>query len=665
MRLRSYLLHVATLSDSERQTLTAVCDALVPAYDDERPFFATGALAAGVPERVERLVGMLTDPHDRARLRLLLRVLGSRLASLVSIRRPSRFHGLPPEQRERLLATWAESSWRLPRTGFQALKRLVHVAYYCWPPRSGPHPAWPLVGYPGPLPQPEHGVAPLAAQTVDHDATIDCDVVVIGSGAGGGVVAGVLADLGRDVVILEQGPNPGAADMTQVEGDMLASLYLEHGLLMTQSGSMPVLAGSCVGGGTLINYTTSLPLPDAIRQSWDASSGLDLFSGSTFVEAVERVSARLDVNRLSSPGIRDQLLEQGCERLGWHVDAIPRNVTNCLEGAECGFCGYGCRHGAKNSTAVTYLADAVACGARLYPHCTVERIVIEAGVATGVRATVQHGDRPASLTVRAKRVVVAAGSIGTPALLLRSGVSNANIGRNLYLHPATAMTGVFNERVDPWTGSLQTRYSDEMGNLDAGFGTRFETAPVQFALVASGFGWGGSRAYREDVAKLGNMGLVGVLLRDRFTGRVKVTRSGHPKVHYDLSPYDARHARAGLMGAAKILAAAGAKEITSLHTPPARVTVRGDAWEDELQAAMDARGYRRSRMSYVSFHQMGTAAMGRDRRKAVVDEHGASHDVRHLYVADASTFPASSGVNPMLTIMAIADHVARRIHDRW
>jgi choline dehydrogenase-like flavoprotein len=193
---------------------------------------------------------------------------------------------------------------------------------------------------------------------------------------------------------------------------------------------------------------------------------------------------------------------------------------------------------------------------------------------------------------------------------------------------------------------------------------KFETAPVHFALAGSGFGWGGSREYREDVARLGHSSIVGVLLRDRDAGRVKVSRKGHPKVHYELSKYDATHARSGLLGAAKVLVAAGAHTLTSLHTPPARVRVAA-GWEGAFRAAMDRRGYTRCRMSYVSFHQMGTAAMGHDARTSVVDAMGQSHDVRRLFVADGSVFPASSGVNPMLTIMAIGDHVARSMADRW
>jgi len=246
----------------------------------------------------------------------------------------------------------------------------------------------------------------------------------------------------------------------------------------------------------------------------------------------------------------------------------------------------------------------------------------------------------------------------TPALLLRSGLGNPNIGRNLHLHPASAVCGFFKEPVEPWSGALQTRYSEQFADLDSGYGARFETAPMHFALPASGFGWEGSRQHRADISALEHLSLVGVLLRDRDAGRVVLSRTGHPRAHYELSRYDARHVREGLRGAARVLAAAGATEIMSLHTPPVRVRPGESGWLERFTAGMDARGYDKARMSFISFHQMGTAAMGLDRRRSVIDAAGETHDRRGLYVADASAFPTSSGVNPMITIMGIADHVA-------
>jgi long-chain-alcohol oxidase len=662
----------SVLSPRQRAVLEAVCETLVPALsqpDDPTGLFATGAKEAGTVPRAERLIGAIPDRGDRNRLKLLLDTLENPFVNLLFSGRFGRFSTRSISQREAILHGYAVSRLALRRAGFQALKRLIHVAHYCWPARPGRHPAWDAIGYPGPLPPPNSAVPPLPVVTLDRDTTFECDVVVVGSGAGGGVVAGLLAEAGLGVVVLDKGGNPGSADFTQIEGEMLSRFYLDGGLLMTHSGSLPILAGSCLGGGTVINYTTSFPLPAATRAEWDRLSGLRLFESPRFQHSLDRVEDRLNVGtQWTTPGCRDQLLERGCQRLGWHVGVIPRNVTDCREGAECGYCGYGCRHGAKNSTARTYLATAAQRGARLVPHADVDRILVQDGRAAGVEATItglDAGGRAIRLTVRASAVVAACGSINSPALLHRSGITNPPVGHGLRLHPATAVAGVFAERVEPWTGALQTRYSDQFADQGGGYGVKFETAPVHFALPASGFGWDGARRHREEMGRLAHVSIIGVLLRDRDAGRVTVSPAGRPRVHYELSPHDVANVRLGLRGAAQVLAAAGAHEVFSLHTPPVRATVGRPGWLERFAASMDARGYTKCRMSYISFHQMASCAIGVDPARAVVGETGEVHGVRGLYVADASAFPTSSGVNPMITIMAIADHIARGILERW
>ncbi len=664
--------HAARLTDRERRVIAAVADALLPALrrdDDPGGLFAAGAGALGSADRVAALVESLPDPRDRRRLGALLAALDSPVVNLWLAGRFARLADLSTPDRETILQSWAFSRLPVRRAGFQALKRLCHIAHYCWPPGAAPdgrHPAWSATGYPGPLPPPAHAYEPLPVCHVARDTALDCDAVVLGSGAGGGVAAGVLAEGGMRVVVLERGPNADPRAMTQIEGEMLGALYLDGGTLMTQSGSMPILAGSCLGGGTVINYTTSFALPQAIREEWDEVSGLSLFSSERFAQSLERVATRSAVGtEWSPPGPRDAILERGLRQLGWHVDRLPRNVTGCKAGAECGFCGYGCRHGAKNSTDRTYLAAAARAGARLVPHCHADRILFGRGRAEGVVATVRRpGAPPVTLTVRAPIVVVGCGAIHTPAVLARSGIGNRRLGARLFLHPATALLGIFEERVEPWGGALQTRYSDQFAHLDGEYGVKFETAPVHFALAASAFGWEGSRQAREDVARLAHTGLVGLLLRDRQPGRVRVGRDGRPRAHYDLSAYDATHVRRGLAAAAEVLTAAGAREIVTLQTPPVRFRPSGSNVAARLMTEADARGYRHNRMSFVSFHQMGTAPLGRDPARGVADERGEVHGARGVFVADGSAFPLSSGVNPMLTIMAIADHVARGICDR-
>lgn len=650
----------AEFSPRQRAVLAAVCETFQP------PDGASdGAL---VLERVVALIASLPDPADRARLRQLLGALGSPFVNLALSGRFAGFDKLEPDDRVALLRGWADSRIQLRRAGFQALKRLVNVAHYTWPTTDGSHPAWRAAGYPGPLPPP---VPPpcerLPTIEVAQDTTLHCDVVICGSGAGGGVVAGVLAEAGRSVIVLERGENLGPRDFTQVEGDMLSAAYLDGGLLMTQSGSLPILAGSCLGGGTVVNWTTSFPLPEETRHEWDRRSGLSLFSGRSFAESLARVSARSGVNTENSdPGVRDQILERGLNALGWHVDVIPRNATGCPNGLECGYCGYGCRHGAKSSTAKTYLADAVAAGARIVVRCDVERVISEGGRAVGVIGTIRGVDgRTVRLTVRARAVVAACGSLHTPALLVRSGLTNPLIGQGLRLHPVSAVAGYFDDRVEPWSGNLQTRYSDQFANQDDRYGAKFETGPVHWALPASAFGWEGPERHQADIGRLANLSIVGILLRDRDGGRVAIARDGRPRVHYELSAYDANHMRTAMLGAAQVLAAAGATEVMTLQQPPARATPGTNGWLDDFTGAVDARGLDRCRMALISFHQMASCAMGADPRRGVVGETGETFDLPGLYLADGSAFVTSSGANPMITIMAIADHVARGIADGW
>ncbi len=646
------------LSARLRVVLAAVCDTFQP------PGAAGDGTGEPLLRRVESLIALL-HADDRARLRLLLAALGSPLVSLALSGRRAAFDTLDLEARVSVLRGWAESAIQSRRAGFQALKRLVNVSYYAWPASGDSHPAWSAVGYPGPLPPPPDPAPRLAALEITGDTTLECDVVVIGSGAGGGVAAGLLAEAGRAVVVLEKGPNLGPADFTQVEGDMLAAGYLDHGLLMTQSGSLPILAGSCLGGGTVINWTTSLAPGAATRAEWDRRSGLRLFESARFTESLARVTRRAGVNRDNSvPGVRDRLLEKGLRATGWHVDVIPRNVSGCIHGLECGYCGYGCRHNAKNSATKTYLADAARAGARIVVRCDVERVLLARGRAAGAVGTVRTADgRTVRLTVRAGAVVAAAGAIGTPALLLRSGLANRLIGRNLHLHPVSALTGTFDERVEPWSGDLQTRHSDQFADLDAGYGAKFETGPVHWALPASAYGWEDPVRHRADVAALAHTSVCGILLRDRHAGRVRVARDGHARVHYELSAYDARHLRTALIGAARVLAAAGAREISTLQQPPVRVRPGAAGWLDDFGRRLDAAGLDRCRMALISFHQMATCPMGADPSLGVVNGRGEAFDLPGLFVADASAFVTSSGVNPMITIMAIADHVARSMID--
>ena len=280
-----------------------------------------------------------------------------------------------------------------------------------------------------------------------------------------------------------------------------------------------------------------------------------------------------------------------------------------------------------------------------------DRVITENGAARGVEARTADGHR---LTVRARAVVAACGAIHTPALLKRSGLENANIGKHLKLHPATAVWGVFDEELKPWEGTMQALYSDEHRYLDGGYGLKYETAPTHPSFLAIFAPWRHAAASRAIMEGLPNSAPIGVLLRDRDGGEVRVGRDGEPVVRYRLSPFDTRHARIGIDGAAQILEAAGARRIFSSHSKWVSYDPGERGGRERFNRDADAAGYGAGRCIWNSFHIMGSARMGGSPATAACNPRGETWDVRDLYVCDGSSFPTASGVNPMISIEAIA-----------
>ena len=608
--------------------------------------------AADLAERVAAKVATLPRAADRAELDLLLGLFENRTVNLLIAGIPRRVSTMTPAQCERYLRGWATSRLAPRRKAFQALKRIITVTHYTTPGVAR------ALGYPGPLGPPPAVPKPIRPLVVTADTTLTCDVAVVGSGAGGSVVAAELAAAGKDVVVLEKGGYRNEADFTHYESEGLARLYDAGGLLATRDLGFVILQGATLGGGTVINYTTSFATPESVRDEWAREHGLPHFTSAEFTRSLDAVARRLGVNTdHAAPSGRDRVLIRGLERLGWHHGLLPRNVRGCTQDDSCGYCGYGCRVAAKQSTLVTYLPDAVARGARVVVDCDVRRVVIVGGRATGVEARV-HGH---ALTVRAGAVVVACGSIHSPTLLLRSGVRLPALGKFLALHPATAVFGEMDEPVRPWTGTLQAHYSDQFADLDRGYGFKVETAPVHPSLLALAAPWESAAQYADRMGRLAHTALCGILLRDRFGGRVRVDRDGYPVVNYRVSRYDAAHLRRALAAAAELLEAAGAREI---WPPLARwISYKPGAprAREEWLARVDAAGWGANQLLLVTFHQMASCRMGASARTSVVDPEHRVWGVEDLYVSDASVFPTASGVNPMLTIMGIAHRAAQII----
>ena len=602
--------------------------------------------------RVAAKIAALPRAADRAELSLLLRVLENPVVNFFLSGTPRPFTRMTLPQRERYLRGWATS--RLPprRKAFQALKRIITVTHYTAPGGAR------AIGYPGPLGPAPQKPKPLRPVAVTGDTTLRCDVVIVGSGAGGAVVAAELAARGKDVIVVEKGGYRNEADFTHREGDALEQMYDAGGLLATSDLGLVVLQGATLGGGTVVNYTTSFHTPDRVREEWAREHQLPHFVSDEFTRSLDAVAQRLGVNTdHAAPSGRDRTLIRGLEALGWHHGLLPRNVRGCSQGDDCGYCGFGCRRGAKQSTLITFLQDAADRGARIVVDCDVRRVVLEHGAARGVEARAGGN----AVRIQARAVVIAAGAIHSPALLLRSGVALPALGRHLALHPATAVLADMHEEVRPWSGTVQAHYSDQFADLDGGYGFKFETAPMHPSLLALAAPWESAGQHRAWMGRLPHTTLTGILLRDRFGGRVRVDRDGNPVIDYRLSRYDAQHLRRGLAAAAELLEAAGAQEIWAPLARPVSYRPNGARAREEWLRRVDATGWGPNQLLLVTFHQMASCRMGASPRTSVVDAEHRVWGIQGLYVADASVFPTASGVNPMLSIMGIAHRAAGAI----
>ncbi len=635
------------LSPRQRQAMEDICAAFCPSGDG-----VPSARDLGVADALADAVALNPRASERKQLAALLSLWDTPALGALGGAGLKRFSQLPVAERERLLLSWADSRLPQRRAVFQALRKGTLLFYYMLAgPDGGRNPVWDAIGYAGPLgPLPDAPAKALKLTPVERDTRLECDVVIVGSGAGGGAAAGVLARAGLDVIVIESGDYYDDQDFDGSELGALTRFYM-GAPQASHDQSVGLLAGSCLGGGTVVNYSTSFRTPDAVRAEW-AAHGVPEFASEQYTASLDAVCDRLGVNQEhNEPSTREQKLQEGCVKLGWRVDAMPRGVRHCAQGKECGYCGLGCRVGAKQSVVKTWLADANASGSRLIVRTKVDRVLIEGGAARGIVGRTVEGH---SVTIRARAVVAACGAIHTPALLKRSGLRNPNIGKHLRLHPATAVWGLFDEELKPWEGVMQALYSDEHRDLDDGYGLMYETAANHPHLFIAFAPWRGAHEHFSLMEGLSNLSPIGILLRDRDGGEVRVGRDGEPIVRYKLSPFDTAHLRTGIDGAAQILEAAGARRIFSSQAKLVAYQPRNGRGRAQFMADADAAGYGAGQLHLGSFHIMGSARMGGSPATSACDPTAQTWDVRDLYVFDGSAFPTASGVNPQISIQAIA-----------
>lgn len=654
------------LTPSEFVILEAICDTLIPSL--EPPAGSSKAVAAyyrrcaadlHVAQRIAETLGR-EDVQVKADIRLFLSLFTAPPASLLLAGSTRPFLALPQAKREQYLLALANSLVGPFRQGFQGLKRLTGLIYFSTLDEQGVNPNWGVLDYAAPTPPPATS-SPITPLAISKDTTLEADVVVIGSGAGGGVVAGELAMAGKRVIVLEKGGYNHEGNFTLQESQAMPELFLKRGALSTKDLGLIMMAGSTLGGGTVVNWMTSFRTPNDVLTEWDQHAGLNgCFTGSQLQQSFDAVEQRLSINNEQSQHNRqNQLLFDGATALGYHAGVVQRNAVGCEQ--RCGACNFGCRYGCSQSTMKTYVQDAYDHGARIIVRCSADKVLIENGRAVGVQASVHDAQTATThnVTIHATTVVVAAGALSSPVLLRRSGLENPHIGQHLHLHPTAISVGVYPEKVYAWQGVLQSAYSDQFAHLDGHYGYKLEVAPAHPGLFGLATPWYSARNYREEMTTIPYLASLIVLTRDKGEGSVTADRVGDPVVKYVVSAYDRKHLLNGLHQGTRVHFAAGAERVISLQNKPTSLWRSSDeALHNrqlrEFDRLIERRGLGANRVVMFSAHQMGTCRMGRDPRTSVVDAHNQVHGVKGLFVCDSSVFPTACGVNPMLSIMALA-----------
>ncbi len=578
------------------------------------------------------------------------------------------FANQPLEVRTQLIHAVSASSHDA-RLGLLALRNATLLFFYALPDANGQNPNWPAIGYPGPVsppPSPEQAPKTIDTTSIEGDSqTLEADVCVIGSGAGGAVIAAELQQAGRSTVVLEMGAYRNEQDFKQLELPGMFELYLGGGMVSSEDGSIAVFAGSTLGGGTIVNYMNCLRTPDHIRREWQ-EHGIDGIADLAYDEHIDAVLERVSANSDATTQNRQhKKLIKALDQLGMEHQPIVRNVdTSCEDPRVCGYCFAGCQKGCKQSTMKTFLQDASDAGAQVVVQAHADRILTSEGRATGVQATVMHDDgSTTALTVNADTVVVACGSVESPALLLRSQIGGPAVGKHLRLHPAGIVNGVYEEPIEAWIGQIQSEVSDNFAGCEGDYGFLIESVGAQPAVHAGGLPFRDGEQHKRDMARLfpHHAPFLSVA-RDHGEGEVALDGYGRPVIRWSLSDeLDRRLFVRANVELAKLHEAVGADEIRTLHAN--EVSWRRDSGEpfEDFLARIEHADYGPADITIFTAHQMGSCRMGNDPSDSVADGRGELHDTTGVWIGDASAFPTAPGVNPMISIMALARRTAGNI----
>ena len=491
---------------------------------------------------------------------------------------------------------------------------------------------------------------------VEEDMELECEVVVIGTGAGGAAAAYELASRGRAVLMLEEGDYHRRGSFRGRAAVANREMYRDQAMTISLGNvGIPVWAGRAVGGSTVINSGTCYRAPGRIFDRWRRDFGLPaVFSEEGLSPYYERVERMLGVAPADPKyaGRIAGLIARGADKLGYSHGVLRRNAPGC-DGQ--GVCCFGCPTGAKRSTDVSYVPEALLRGAQLVTAARVTRVDIEGGRARGVTAELDGKGGKHTLRVKAEAVIVAGGTMMTPLLLRRSGACKTSrmLGKNLSIHPASKVLALFDEKVEQWDGIPQSYAIDQFADE----GLLFEGASVPFELAATAIPWIGPR-FMEVMEQFPHLATFGFMIEDTSRGEVREGPNGSPLMLYNLNKHDTARMQKGMETLCEVFQAAGARRVLPFVAGHDDVTTRG-ALERLRSARLKAGDF-----DVTAFHPLGTCRVGADPRTSCIGPDHEAHDVGGLYVADGSAVPSALGRNPQMTIMAMSLRAAEIVDSR-
>ncbi|HEY2516058.1 MAG TPA: GMC family oxidoreductase [Polyangiaceae bacterium] len=561
------------------------------------------------------------------------------------------FSALSRERAEQLLVAWQASSSPLRRAFVRALLTPLKAAHFD-DPRMFAHVGCSRGDAAPRVDEPERWMRQVTdGRAAEEDLDLECEVVVIGTGAGGAACAYELASRGRAVLMLEEGDYHRRSAFTSRASETFKKLYRDQAMSFALGNvGTPVWTGKAVGGSTVINSGTCYRAPEPVFRAWREELGLGWFSSDSMGPYYERVEQMLRVApaKFELTGGVGRVIARGASSLGMSHHTLVRNAPDC-DGQ--GVCCFGCPTGAKRSTDVSYVPEALLRGAQLVTAAHVEGVDVVDARARGVHGTLGNGRR---FRVKADAVIVAGGSLMTPLLLARGGlVKSPMLGRNLSIHPATKVMAVFDETIDMSRGIPQGYAIDSFAEE----GIMFEGASTPLDVTAIAVPWAGRR-FMDLMEGYKNVATFGFMIKDSSRGSVRRGPGGGPLLTYNMNAEDARKMQRGLSILCEVFLAAGARRVLPFV-----------AGFDEVRNATDLAKLRRAKLSpsdveVTAFHPLGTCRIGSHRKESVLDPDHEVHGIERLYVADGSTVPTSLGVNPQMTIMAMALRVAEIVDAR-